>query len=71
MIEETSNLLVEPRARPVEGISEVGMLTKLAQIRFPEPGTYQFEILVDNEKIGDVPLTARLQKPEEPENESR
>jgi len=42
--------------------SDVGFMLAISNIKFEKEGIYNFEILLDNNKIGTVPLTIKIEK---------
>ncbi len=41
---------------------EINQILKLRDIVFPEPGTYQFSVLVDNDEKGTLPIELELRQ---------
>ena len=59
----TMNFTVNPKIMP---IPEVNFIIQVQNLMLPAPGQYDFEILVDDEEIGVLPLTVEQVTPPMP-----
>lgn len=41
---------------------EINQILKIRDIIFPEPGTYQFSVLIDNDEKGTLPIEVELRQ---------
>jgi len=41
---------------------DAGSIIRIEKVEFPKEGNYEFEILIDDKKIGAAPLSVRIEK---------
>ena len=63
LAEMTGEITIPEPGDPSEPI-QLNLLLGMPVIPFPEPGSYAFDIFVDDRWVGSIPLTARLLQPD-------